>query len=186
MNNVDDLSAEARRRLVDLAWEAIRAHLSGDPPPGAGMEGLSWKAGAFVSLKRRTNHELRGCIGHMQADLAVCDAVTRSAVAAATADPRFSPVTLDELSSLVLEVSVLGPFHPIRPEDVEVGTHGLYIRYEGHGGVLLPQVAQTYGWDRETFLAHTCRKAGLPPSTWRKPDCEILGFTARVFGDEDA
>lgn len=181
---MDDLSPETRRRLVDLAWAAIRAQLGGQSlPREEGIRELGQKRGAFVSLKRRSDRELRGCIGHVQPDLPVGEAVVRAAVGAATEDPRFRSVTLEELPTLALEVSVLGPLVPISPEDVEVGTHGLLIRYQGQTGLLLPQVPENYGWDRETFLDFTCRKAGLPAGTWRKPGCEVLGFTATVFGD---
>ena len=184
---MEELSPQIRRLLLDLAWEAIRARLSEKPLPSAGSaEELREKRGAFVSLKRRSNRELRGCIGHTLADLPLGEAVTRAAVAAATDDSRFSPVTLEELPSLTLEISVLGPLLPIRPEEVQVGTHGLVVHCQGRSGLLLPQVPGNYGWDRETFLDYTCRKAGLAPATWRKPECEILGFAAFVFNDDEA
>ena len=184
---MEELSRDVRRLLIDLAWGAIKARLADEPlPSGESVDELRQKRGAFVSLKRRSNRELRGCIGHTQADLPLAEAVTRAAVAAATEDTRFSPVTLEELPSLALEISVLGPLLPIRPEAVVVGTHGLVVRYEGRSGLLLPQVPGNYGWDRETFLDYTCRKAGLPPATWRKEECELLGFAAFVFNDDEA
>ena len=183
---MEGLSPPIRRLLLDLAWESIRARLSDRAlPSGGSTEELRQKRGAFVSLKRRANRELRGCIGHTQADLPLGEAVARAAVAAATEDTRFSPVTLDELPSLTLEISVLGPLLPISPDAVVVGTHGLLVRYQGRSGLLLPQVPGNYGWDRETFLDYTCRKAGLPPATWRKPECEVLGFVAFVFSDDE-
>jgi len=100
---------------------------------------------------------------------------------AAIEDGRFEPVAEAELHQLSIEVSALSPLEPIRPEDVEVGRHGLLIGHGGRRGVLLPQVPQEQGWDRETFLVHTCRKAGLPDDAWKKPGAEILGFTADVF-----
>ena len=107
------------------------------------------------------------------------------AVAAATRDGRFEPVTASELASLRIEISVLSPLAPIRPADVEVGRHGLLLRYGDRRGVLLPQVPAEHGWDREAFLAHTCEKAGLPADTWRRPGVELSGFTATVFGEGD-
>ena len=82
-----------------------------------------------------------------------------------------------------MKALALGPLEPIRPEDVEVGRHGLLIGFKGRRGVLLPQVPVENGWDRETFLAHTCRKAGLPEDTWKRTGVELLGFTAVVFGE---
>ena len=82
-----------------------------------------------------------------------------------------------------MEISVLGPLTPILPEDVEVGRHGLLLECQHHGGLLLPQVPVHYGWDRETFLDHLCRKAGLPPGSWQRPDAQLLAFTAEVFAE---
>ena len=81
--------------------------------------------------------------------------------------------------------ALAGPLSAICSDEVEVGLHGLVVQFAGRRGVLLPQVPVDRGWDRETFLSWTCRKAGLPPDTWRKPGCELLGFTALVFGEEE-
>jgi AmmeMemoRadiSam system protein A len=180
----EEIPPEAQRRLLDLARSAIAAHLSGTPPPEGDDGDASPPQGAFVSLKTRTRGRLRGCIGHVEGDQPLVATIRRVAVAAATEDPRFPPVTLEELDTLRLEISVLSPLEPIRPEDVEVGVHGLLLRHRGRSGLLLPQVAVAQDWDRETFLDHTCRKAGLPPGSWRDPQCELLGFTAVVFAEE--
>jgi AmmeMemoRadiSam system protein A len=180
----EELSSDARQRLLDLARRSIAAHLAGAPAP-AGDDGDPFPPqGAFVSLKTRTKGHLRGCIGHIESDRALAETVRRVAVAAATEDPRFPAVTPEELDTLRLEISVLSPLAPILPEDVEVGRHGLLLRCRGRSGLLLPQVAVAQRWDRETFLDQTCRKAGLPPGTWRDPQCELLGFTAIVFGED--
>ncbi len=83
-----------------------------------------------------------------------------------------------------MEISVLSPMFEIAPEDVVVGRHGLMVSYEGRRGLLLPQVAQEYGWDRETFLAQTCRKAGLPLDMWKR-GAKLEAFTAEVFGEAE-
>jgi AmmeMemoRadiSam system protein A len=121
----------------------------------------------------------------MRSDQSLLATVARMAVAAATEDGRFESVTADELPALRIEISALGPMQPIRPEEVEVGRHGLWISHAGRRGVLLPQVPVEHGWDRETFLDHTCWKAGLPEGTWRKAGVELLGFTATVFEEGD-
>ena len=180
-----DLTGDERRALLKAARESIAVHLCGRPaelpaPSGA----LALPRGAFVTLHRTEDGELRGCVGMMRSDEPLLRTVARMAVAAATEDGRFDPVTLEELVEIRLEISALGPLQPIRPEDVEVGRHGLLISQGSRRGVLLPQVPVEHGWDRETFLAHTCRKAGLPEDTWRKPGVELLGFTATVFGEE--
>jgi AmmeMemoRadiSam system protein A len=107
------------------------------------------------------------------------------AQAAALRDPRFSPVTEDELDELELEISVLTPIQEVKDiNSIEVGKDGLIIRRGNFQGLLLPQVASEYGWDRETFLAQTCRKAGLPLDAWKLEDTEISAFRAEVFGEE--
>ncbi len=178
-----DLTADERKALLMAAREAIAAHFQRRQPQLPAPTGaLAENRGAFVTLHQRDG-DLRGCVGLMQSDRPLLDTVARMAVASATEDGRFDPVTAAELDGLRIEISALGPMEPIRPEAVEVGRHGLLIGYGGRRGVLLPQVPVEQGWDRETFLAHTCLKAGLPEDTWKKPGVELLGFTATVFGE---
>lgn len=179
------LTDAEKRVLVRLAREAIAARLAGgsfEPDAGAHPV-LRERRGAFVTLHSARSGELRGCIGRLQPGESLADTVAEMAVAAATSDTRFPPVAPAELPDLRIEVSALGPMHPIRPEDVEVGRHGLLISRSGRRGVLLPQVPVEHGWDRETFLDQTCVKAGLPPGSWRDGDAELLAFTAEVFGE---
>jgi AmmeMemoRadiSam system protein A len=185
----DGLSAAARRHLLALARRAIESQLAGVTPAAADMGELRGelerRRGAFVTLTRRRDGELRGCVGLPEPRYRLDEAVAHAAVAAAIHDRRFEPVASAELAGLTLHVSVLGDLVPIDPEEVEVGVHGLVIRGEGRSGLLLPQVAAERGWDRERFLDEICRKAGLPPGAWRLGECELLAFTATVFGEED-
>ncbi|HEX9203001.1 MAG TPA: AmmeMemoRadiSam system protein A [Vicinamibacteria bacterium] len=181
-----ELSEEDRRLLLRVAREALVAHFEGrdyQPPPGS--PAVREARAAFVSLHRRADDDLRGCVGVMESEEPLAENVARMAVAAATHDGRFAAVTRDELPGLVLEISVLGPMRAVRPEEVEVGRDGLLVSYAGRRGVLLPQVPVEHGWDRETFLAKTCGKAGLPRDTWRQPEVKLLAFVADVFGEED-
>ena len=130
--------------------------------------------------------ELRGCIGQVSPDGPLGELVTHLAVAAAREDPRFPPVSRQELSRLQLEISVLSepaPIRPVEPERIVVGRDGLVVRRGQRMGVLLPQVAIENGWTAETFLAATCRKAGLEPDAWREQGAEVLVFQADVFGE---
>jgi len=177
------LTDAERRALLRVARESIAAHFRARRPPLPDPTGaLAEHRGAFVTLHGRDG-ELRGCVGMMRSDRPLLATVERMAVAAATEDGRFEPVTEAELDDVSIEVSALSPLEPIRPEDVEVGRHGLLIGQGSRRGVLLPQVPGEHGWDRETFLAHTCRKAGLPDDAWAKPGVELLAFTAEVFGE---
>jgi AmmeMemoRadiSam system protein A len=127
---------------------------------------------------------LRGCIGHIEASAPLSETVRECAVAAAVRDPRFEPITSLELADLRIEISVLSDLIDVRPEEVEVGRHGLLISRSFRRGLLLPQVATQWHWDREQFLEQTCLKAGLPADAWRQ-DARIQAFTADVFAEAE-
>lgn len=178
-----EYSAEERRWLLRLAHLSIRSAVSRKaiefPEASAHMQE---KRGAFTTLHE--HGQLRGCIGYVMAVAPLDETIRETARAAALEDPRFSPVTEQELARLRVEISVLSPMFAIAPEDVVVGRHGLMVSYEGRRGLLLPQVAPEWGWDRETFLAQTCRKAGLAPERW-KHGAKLEAFTAEVFGEAE-
>lgn len=177
------INDEERHFLLALARETIRSRLEGrllpasEPRPGP----LHEVRGAFVTLK--IDHLLRGCIGHVIGVVPLWMAVRDNAIAAAFEDPRFDPLQPDELARVRIEVSVLTPLLPVSADEVRVGRDGVLIERGTSRGLLLPQVAVEYGWDRETFLDHTCRKAGLNPGCWRHPDTVISTFSAEVFGE---
>lgn len=186
MSGGEGLSAEERRTLLLAAREAIAAHLAGRAPVLPQATGaLAEPRGAFVSLHRRSDGELRGCVGVLRAEEPLADAVSRMAVAAATQDDRFDPVGESELAALAIEISALSRLAPIRPEEIELGRHGLVVRAGDKRGVLLPRVPVDHGWDRDSFLAQTCRKAGLAPDAWAREGTQLQGFTATVFSDAD-
>jgi AmmeMemoRadiSam system protein A len=172
-----------RRLLLRLAREAVAAHLGAPPAAPRVDEPLaSRRGGAFVTLHRAGS--LRGCIGHIEPGHLLVDVVARCAVSASTADPRFPSVTMAELSEVVIELSLLGPLEPIdRDGEIEIGRHGLVVERGWQRGLLLPQVASERQWDRETFLAETCRKAGLPADAWTR-GASLWRFEAEIF-DED-
>ena len=180
------LSPGERATLLALAREAIASALGGGPPPRAEplTAALEAECGAFVTLNK--SGRLRGCIGYIRAIAPLHETVAKMAVQAATGDPRFPAVTADELPALDIEISVLSPLREVEDvENIVVGRDGLIVQDALHSGLLLPQVAAEYGWDRETFLEHTCLKAGLPVDAWRRDDVTILSFTAEVFGERD-
>lgn len=172
-----------KKQLLTLARRAVEAAVKGEPAPSlpADLPLLREKCGAFVTLKK--HGELRGCIGCPEPVKELGDAIRDSARSAALHDPRFPAVRPGELPELEIELSVLTPPEPVADiKDIEVGTHGLIIRKGFQSGLLLPQVATEWGWDRQTFLEYTCRKAGLPPDAWQR-GAEILSFSAEVFGE---
>lgn len=138
--------------------------------------------GAFVSI--HCHGELRGCLGRLETDRPIADNVAHLAAVVSDSDPRFPPLRASELPVVDVEISALTPEQEIADIcDIEVGRHGLIIERGHHRGLLLPQVAIEYNWDRETFLDHTCLKAGLPPDAWRK-GARIFIFEAQVFGEK--
>lgn len=180
-----ELSAGARRQLLEVARRALRARVLGERfEPDEGEAELRRPGGAFVTLRRRLDRELRACVGRIDPSQSLIEAVVLAAAAAA-ADRRFDPVTAEELPLLSLEISALGPLFATLPDTIEVGVHGVLVSSAGRSGLLLPQVAVERRWERETFLEQACRKAGLPPDTWRRPGCEIRAFTAALISEED-
>ena len=145
------------------------------------------KRGVFVTLTKRSS--LRGCIGFPYPVMPLGEAIVHAAGAAALEDPRFPPVTKDELAAISLEVTILTVPEPLegepakRPEHVIVGKHGLIVRGMGSSGLLLPQVASEYGWDAKMFLDHTCMKAGLSERCWTSKNVEILTFEGQIFSE---
>ena len=194
---VPEFSLEQRRTLLRIAHEAIFSVLEHRPLPEVPPlpPGLSDLRGVFTTLYLRgglpgelpgdLGRQLRGCVGYALPVAPLYRAVAETARAAAFEDSRFLPVTKEEALKLEVSLSVLSRLFPIRPEEVEVGRHGLVISLGARRGLLLPQVSVEHGWDRETFLEQTCRKAGLPLDAWRKT-ATVEAFTAEVFSDSDA
>ncbi len=186
ISSASEFSAEQQRILLGIAHAAILAEVEGDSSSRklldftSAVADLSEPRGVFTTLY--LEGKLRGCVGYAMPVASLYRAVAETARAAAFEDSRFSPVTRDEARRLGISLSVLSRLRVIRPEDVKVGRHGLVISSGGRRGLLLPQVPVEYGWDRETFLEQTCRKAGLPLDAWRKK-ATIEAFTAEVFSD---
>ena len=174
---------EDRHRLLAIARRALEARVRGEREPALHAGGaLDTPCGAFVTIHR--GDDLRGCLGRLETDWAVARVVSHLGGAVADSDPRFSPVTVDELDDLSIEISAVTPGREVRSiQDIEIGRHGLIVERGVRRGLLLPQVAAEQAWDVETFLAHTCIKAMLPPDAWTH-DARILTFEAEVFGDD--
>lgn len=170
-----------KEALIEIARRAVGALVAGTSDREAPRSSaLARPAAAFVSVY--VDGHLRGCIGHIEADMPLAEVVARCARAACADDPRFAPVTADDLPGLSLELSVLEPFERILgPDAVEIGRHGLLVEEGRRRGLLLPQVAMKYAWDAPQFIEETCRKAGLLPGAWRH-GAQLWRFTAEVFG----
>ncbi|MBD3288494.1 AmmeMemoRadiSam system protein A [candidate division KSB1 bacterium] len=180
------LNLEDKRNLLSLAREAIQCGVERKPLNPAKYDSpiMNEKRGAFVTLTKRG--ALRGCIGYIIPVKPLAVTIQEMAGAAAFRDPRFSPVKKEEIDELEIEISVLTPLKEISDiNEIEVGKHGLLVECAGCSGLLLPQVATEYGWDRETFLEHTCKKAGLPDGAWKDPSTKIKIFSAEIFHENE-
>ena len=177
------LSEAEQQAILELAHqaviEAVCHHRKLQRVPNNGI--LGEKRGVFVTL--HVEKRLHGCIGVIEAKEPLGENIAHCAMSAALEDPRFSRMRAADLSTLEIEVSLLSPMETIRPDDVEVGKHGLLVERGFHRGLLLPQVATEHHLDRERFLRETCYKAGLPGDAWNAPETHLYGFTCEVFAE---
>src|SRR5262245_33360014 len=156
------LTESQQQFLLQIARDSVRSYLAGEVLhlPEFISGNFTQFCGIFVSIHK--GHDLRGCIGNVHPAGPLCRSVADCAIAAAVGDPRFIPLTLAELPEMEFEISVLSSMERVQNfGEIEVGVHGLLINKEGARGLLLPQVATAYGWDRERLLQEVCRKAGL-------------------------
>ena len=180
------LSTDEKQWLLKLARDTIAEKLGKGHAESSQPESdvLKQPCGAFVTLHKHGN--LRGCIGLVEAMRPLYKSVREMAIAAAFDDPRFPSLGSDEFDEIDIEISVMSPLRRITDvNDIVVGTHGIIMKRGMHQGLLLPQVATEQGWDRETFLEHTCYKSGMMGDCWKQPDTEIYIFSAEVFGEKE-
>lgn len=189
MSKFSDIDGE---KAVRAARKVVENYVKDCKIPALNLPStFSQKGGVFVTLKTYPQDDLRGCIGYPEPIAPLGEALIDSAVSAATRDPRFFPVSEEELSGLVVEVSLLTPPEPIEvqsneelPGKVKIGEDGLIVE-RGHArGLLLPQVPVEWGWGAEEFLMQTCCKAGLMPEAWKDSKTRFLKFQAEVFSEE--
>jgi len=178
------LTPDERRSLLTIARRAVEARVRRRAPPDIAVEPADVpNPGAFVTILVRGT--LRGCLGRLMTDHPLPELIRHLGGEVADADPRFDPVQPDELAHLSVEISVLTPEQEILSvTEIEVGRHGLIVEHAGRRGLLLPQVPIEHGWDRETFVAHTCLKAGVSTDAWRR-GARLFVFEAQVFGEGD-
>jgi AmmeMemoRadiSam system protein B/AmmeMemoRadiSam system protein A len=185
----NELSDAERKTLLKIARETLhglldKGEFKGNPDNYDITSGLRREAGVFVTLTKQGH--LRGCIGYVEGIKPVWEAVVDNTRNAAFEDPRFPRVRMKEFKDIEIEISVMTPIRPIKSiEEIEVGKHGLVIEKGFNRGLLLPQVPVEWGWDRDEFLVHICRKANLPPDAWKSSDTNLYVFSAQVFNEGD-
>lgn len=181
-----ELNEKEQTELLKLAKDTVESYIRTQTIPSYKpiLPGVELHRGAFVTLKERG--QLRGCIGRFEPDIPLYSVVQQMAVAAATQDPRFRPVSPGELDKLEYEISVLSPLRKVKNAyEIVTGKHGVQVSKGFHGGVFLPQVATETGWTKEEFLSELCsQKAGLPRDCWKDPSVTLQVFTAQVFPEE--
>jgi AmmeMemoRadiSam system protein A len=181
-----DLTYEEKRTLLKIARSAITCALESKTLPSLNFksEALNRNSGVFVTL--RIGEHLRGCIGYIEPLFPLVSAVQEVAVKAAMEDPRFMPLTQSELDRITIEISVLSPLKELKDiETIEIGKHGLVIDAGYRRGLLLPQVATEYNWDRKQFLKQISLKAGLPADAWKRKEVKLFTFTVEKFDESE-
>lgn len=180
------LTNEEKRALLKIARSSIQSAIDKKPFPQREFksDSLDQPSGVFVTL--RAGGDLRGCIGYVEPFFPLAQATQEAAVKAAMEDTRFMPVTPAELTNITIEISVLSPLSELHDlKKIEIGEHGLVIDAGFRRGLLLPQVATEYKWDREQFLSHTATKAGLPPDAWKRKEVKLFTFTVEKFDESE-
>lgn len=181
------LSLKDGKLAIKLARGAIEAYLNEHTAISPKLFGkFMERRGVFVTLRKEG---LRGCIGYPYPDISLGDAIVDSAISAAIRDPRFSPVQINELDDITIEITILTPPKLIggkaneRPEKIQIGRHGLLVKFASLSGLLLPQVATEHNLDAEGFLSQTCIKAGLTPDIWLDEKVKVYTFEGQIFAE---
>lgn len=165
------MDESGRYKTIKIAREAIESYLNTGKAPSYAITDPQFTRhlGAFVTIRR--DGKLRGCIGYVGTDTPLYKTIREKAVAAATIDPRFPPLTNDEFKSCEIEVSILYPLSPLNNiNNIKIGVHGLLLRYGQYQGVFLPEVPVTMGWTIQDYLENLSLKVGLEPDAWKAAD----------------
>ena len=181
------LSAELRLKLLRVARQSLENFMeNGDHIQfPTEIPELLEKRAVFVTLRKRSNGDLRGCIGHSKPRYPLIEAVAKTAISSAVDDSRFSPLKIDELPDLLIEINVLSSMEPSKPEYIKIGEHGLMIKKGLKGSLFLPEVAVSNDWDLYTFLDELCLKAELPKGSWKDHKTELYVFKSEAWGEHE-
>jgi len=179
------LSSQQQLEALSLVRGAVVSWITDEiriaPDPGSSLNRI--QSAAFVTLTLQDS--LRGCIGALEPREPLRATLVECAISAACKDPRFPPVTREELAKVCFEISVLSVPRPLAgPEGIAVGRDGVLVEIAGRRGLLLPQVAARFNWDPATFLDHACLKAGFEAGDWRR-GARLWTFQAQVFSEAD-
>ena len=183
----NQLSAQFRLKLLRVARQSLENFLKNGNLIQFPTEipELLEKRAVFVTLRNRDHGDLRGCLGQSKPRYPLIEAVAKTVISSAVDDTRFPSLTLDELPDLFIEINVLSPLAPSKPEDVKIGKHGLMINKGSKGAIFLPEVAVSNGWDLHTFLEELCRKANLSEGSWHDCEAELYVFESEAWDENE-
>ena len=183
----NQLSAQFRLKLLRVARQSLENFLENGNLIQFPTEipELLEKRAVFVTLRNRDHGDLRGCLGQSKPRYPLIEAVAKTVISSAVDDTRFPSLTLDELPDLLIEINVLSPLAPSKPEDVKIGKHGLMINKGSKGAIFLPEVAISNGWDLHTFLEELCRKANLSEGSWHDCEAELYVFESEAWDENE-
>ena len=183
----NQLSAQFRLKLLRVARQSLENFLENGNLIQFPTEipELLEKRAVFVTLRNRDHGDLRGCLGQSKPRYPLIEAVAKTVISSAVDDTRFPSLTLDELPDLFIEINVLSPLAPSKPEDVKIGKHGLMINKGSKGAIFLPEVAVSNGWDLHTFLEELCRKANLSEGSWHDCEAELYVFESEAWDENE-
>lgn len=171
-----------KTQLLDFARNVIIKKLTQEPYITPNDEAFQEERGIFVTLLK--DGDLRGCIGYIRPYKNILESIHDMALAAAFEDPRFPPLQEQELPRIKIEISILSPMTELKDtEAIKIGTHGLYLQHPFGSGLLLPQVAEDWGWDKKEFLKEICHKAGLPQGSYLDSAARLFSFDAEIFSE---
>jgi len=191
VKKINQISNDDGKKLVKMARKAVERYLENNSKINdlEFNSKFDYKSGVFVTINKR--NALRGCIGYPIPVKKLADGLVDAAISAATQDPRFTPVDVEELDQIIFEVTVLTP--PIEliadhPNEylsmIKVGRDGLIVENAYTSGLLLPQVPTEYGWNVKEFLEFACEKAGLDKDTWKDKTTKVSRFEGVIFKEE--
>ena len=177
------ISRNSKKILLNVARTSVENFLTTGKETKFNFrdDDLSVIRSVFVTLWEKDSGELRGCIGNIKAVLSLVEEVSKNAISSAFNDPRFVPLTINEIKNIRIELNVLSPLKKILPDEIEIGKHGLYLNYKSYSGLFLPEVAVSQRWSLIEFLDELSLKAGLNKEEWKNPKVKLFGFESESW-----
>ena len=175
------MNKEQKEKLLRLARDSIKEEFKLIKVDLRDYKEFNEKRGVFVTLT--INNQLRGCIGIVNREYELREAIYKASKSSAFYDPRFISISKKDLDNIKIEISILSVPEQCSNQEIEIGKHGIICEYNNREGLLLPQVATEYNLDMVQFLETLCEKAGLSRDAWREEEFKLFRFEAEVFSE---